>query len=39
MTNIMQKLQVRNRLEAVLAFQNTRDMTNKNGAVMSGQLA
>lgn len=35
MTSIRKKLQVRNRVEAVLAFQNTRDMTNKNGAVMS----
>jgi len=34
MTSIMKKLQVRNRVQAVLAFQNTRGMTNKNGAVM-----
>ena len=35
MTSIMQKLQVRNRMEAVLAFENTRDMKNKNVAAMS----
>jgi len=35
MTNIMQKLQVRNRVEAVLAFQNARSMKNKNVAAMS----
>src|SRR5262245_23530590 len=34
-TSNMKKLQVRNRVQAVVAFQNARDLTNKNGAVMS----